>query len=115
MMRFDSRDTKPSHTLSGAAAMYLYQSIPSWSHDGKWIYFQSATARAATNWKNALGERVFRCPASGGDAAALCAESGFFPWESYDGKTLYFADQSEKSSIHMVSVQPAGTESVPRG
>jgi Tol biopolymer transport system component/DNA-binding winged helix-turn-helix (wHTH) protein len=92
-----------------------YMSIPSWSHDGKWLYFQSTTARAATNWKNELGERVFRCPASGGDAVALSAESGFVPLESHDGKTLYFAHPSEKSSIHMIPVQPAGMESVLRG
>ena len=85
-----------------------YMSVPRWSHDGKWLYFQSRTDPPAD-------DRIFRCPASGGDAIALSAESGFFPWESYDGETLYFADQLGKGSIHMVSLQPAGIVSVLRG
>jgi len=73
---------------------------PSWSHDGKWVYFQSK-------------ERIFRCPATGGDAILLSAERSYFPWESYDGKTLYFADQDDgPSSIKMVSLQTPGVASV---
>jgi Tol biopolymer transport system component/DNA-binding winged helix-turn-helix (wHTH) protein len=46
---------------------------PTWSHDGKWLYFV------------APGDRIFRCPTSGGDAEALSVESGSFPSEAYDG------------------------------
>jgi Tol biopolymer transport system component/DNA-binding winged helix-turn-helix (wHTH) protein len=83
-------------------------SIPSWSHDGKWLYFQSTAAHADV-------EKIFRCPATGGDAVALSAKSGSFAWESYDGETLYFANLGEKLSVHMVPPQPAGTESLLRG
>jgi Tol biopolymer transport system component/DNA-binding winged helix-turn-helix (wHTH) protein len=72
----------------------------SWSHDGKWIYFQSKG-------------KVFRCPATGGDAVLLSAKPGYFPWEAYDGKTLYLVDQpGGPSSIRMVSLQTPGVESV---
>jgi Tol biopolymer transport system component len=83
-----------------------YMSTPSWSHDGRWLYFQSTAAQTDV-------ERIFRCPASGGEAVALSAESSSFPWESYDGETLYFVDHL--GSIHMVSLQLAGTASVLRG
>jgi Tol biopolymer transport system component/DNA-binding winged helix-turn-helix (wHTH) protein len=83
-----------------------YMSTPSWSHDGRWLYFQSTAPHTDI-------ERIFRCPASGGEAVALSAESSSFPWESYDGETLYFADHL--GSIHMVFLQPAGTASVLRG
>ena len=75
----------------------------SWSHDGKWIYFQSKG-------------KIFRCPATGGDAVLLSAKPGYFPWEASDGKTLYFADQSDgPSSIRMVSLQTPEAESVVPG
>lgn len=71
-----------------------------WSHDGKWIYFQS-------------NGKVFRCPATGGDAVLLSAKPGYFPWEAYDGKTLYLVDQPfGPSSIRMMSLQTPGVESV---
>src|SRR5262249_14962301 len=76
--------------------------VPSWSHDGKWIYFQSS-------------DKIFRCPVSGGNAVAFSAKSGYFPWESYDGRTLYFADPPRKSTIRMVSLQTPGAESVLAG
>jgi Tol biopolymer transport system component/DNA-binding winged helix-turn-helix (wHTH) protein len=100
----DISERKPRRVVTNLP----YMSTPSWSHDGKWLYVQSAAAHPEV-------EKIFRCLATGGDAVALSAKSGFFPWESYDGETLYFADQDEKASIHMVSVQPAGTESVLRG
>jgi Tol biopolymer transport system component len=85
--------------------------VPSWSHDGKWIYFQS-------------NGKIFRCRAAGGDAVQLSTNSGattqkviepayLFPSESNDGKTLYFADQ--KPSIRMISLQTPGAESVLEG
>jgi len=76
--------------------------VPSWSHDGRWVYFQS-------------NDRVFRCPATGGDAVALSAKFGYFPWESYDGRTLYFADQPDRPSIRAASFQTPVAESVLRG
>ena len=78
--------------------------VASWSHDGKWIYFQGET-----------DERVYRCPAIGGQAVALSKASGLNPWESYDGKTLYFVDRLNTSSLRMVPLQTRGPESVVQG
>ena len=98
----DISERKPRRVVSSIPDM----STPSWSHDGRWFYVQSTAARRDV-------EGIFRCPAAGGDAVALSARSGYSPWESYDGKTLYFADPAEKNaSIHMVPVQRAGTDSV---
>jgi Tol biopolymer transport system component/DNA-binding winged helix-turn-helix (wHTH) protein len=60
---------------------------PSWSHDGKWIYFASEDP----------GSRgIYRCPASGGDAIAISKDShGLNPEESFDGRTVYFASYFE--------------------
>jgi len=35
---------------------------PTWSRDGKWIYFRSFET---------LGHKIYRCPATGGNAAPL--------------------------------------------
>jgi Tol biopolymer transport system component len=92
-----------------------YMSTPSWSHDGKWLYFRSRTNGTAD-------ERIFRCPVSGGDAVALSAAPSDQPWESADGKTLYFVNLGAKVmrsypvvSVHMASLHTPGTESVLRG
>jgi Tol biopolymer transport system component len=83
-------------------------STPSWSHDGKWLYFQARTA-------DAPHERIFRCPATGGDAVALSAEAGTFPWESYGGETVYFVNAGSGSTLDMVSLKPVGKELVLKG
>jgi Tol biopolymer transport system component/DNA-binding winged helix-turn-helix (wHTH) protein len=74
---------------------------PSWSRDGKWIYFVSHEAGR---------EGVYRCPASGGDATLLSKDTdGLNPRESFDGKTVYFASGQLLKKM-AVSAQP-GTES----
>jgi Tol biopolymer transport system component/DNA-binding winged helix-turn-helix (wHTH) protein len=83
-------------------------STPSWSHDDKWLYFQARTA-------DAPHERIFRCPATGGDAVALSNESGSYPWESYDGETVYFVNAGSVSTLDMVSLKPVGKELVLKG
>jgi Tol biopolymer transport system component/DNA-binding winged helix-turn-helix (wHTH) protein len=81
---------------------------PSWSHDGKWLYFMARTAHAPET-------KIFRWPASGGDAVALSAEAGSHAQESYDGETVYFTNIGNAPTIHMVSLKSIGAQSMLRG
>jgi Tol biopolymer transport system component len=79
---------------------------PSWSHDGKWIYFAS---------REPGREGIYRCPVSGGDATQLAKDlHPANPKESFDGKTLYFASDegNDIATLKKVALsgQP-GTES----
>jgi Tol biopolymer transport system component/DNA-binding winged helix-turn-helix (wHTH) protein len=78
---------------------------PSWSHDGKWIYFVGGSDDAA-------GERIYRVSPEGGKSEVLTSARGYWPLESPDGQTLYFAQNSATSfTLHMASLNPTGTES----
>ena len=55
--------------------------VPSWSRDGKWIYFGSnRTGRS----------EVWRAPAAGGAAEQVTTTGGECAFESWDGQTLYY-------------------------
>jgi Tol biopolymer transport system component/DNA-binding winged helix-turn-helix (wHTH) protein len=77
---------------------------PHWSRDGKWIYFRSQESGRTG---------LYRCPASGGDAVVLSKDTGGSgPQESFDGKTVYFANHTEKSTLKKVALQgQPGSES----
>jgi hypothetical protein len=55
--------------------------VPTWSRDGKWLYFGSR--RSGTR-------QVWRIPASGGDASQITNEGGIMGWESWDRTALYY-------------------------
>jgi Tol biopolymer transport system component len=57
-------------------------SVPSWSHDGKSIYFASDRTGRYEVWKLDLGS---------GKQEQITKDGGFAPLEAADGKTIYYA------------------------
>src|SRR5262249_49118910 len=55
---------------------------PSWSQDGKWVYFCSPRTGQPQVWK---------IPAGGGPAAQVTQHGGCVAFESLDGETLYYS------------------------
>jgi Tol biopolymer transport system component len=56
--------------------------LPSWSADGRWVYFASNRSGSWQVWKS---------PAEGGRAVPVTTEGGFQALESPDGQYLYFS------------------------
>ncbi len=55
--------------------------VPSWSRDGKSIYFSSMRTGSYQVWKHSL---------ENGSEKQVTQHGGFSPFESYDGRTLYY-------------------------
>jgi Tol biopolymer transport system component/DNA-binding winged helix-turn-helix (wHTH) protein len=83
-------------------------SVPSWSRDGKWIYF---IAGGGPN-----GARIYRAAPEGGDATPLSTTSGYGPVESFDGERVFFAiHNGKKALLESASLKPTGTETLVTG
>jgi Tol biopolymer transport system component len=81
-------------------------STPSWSHDGKWVYFIAGGSRG----------QIYRCPAEGGAALALSKGVRWGPQESFDGKAVYFASNIAGNTVlKRVSLEGRGIETVVEG
>jgi Tol biopolymer transport system component len=59
--------------------------IPSWSGDGRWIYFASTRAGVTPD--------IWRVSPHGGEAVRLTRNGGFEPRESPDGRYLFYLDR----------------------
>ena len=59
--------------------------VPSWSGDGRWIYFASTRAGASVD--------TWRIAPDGGQAIRLTHNGGFEPRESPDGRYLFYLDR----------------------
>ena len=68
-------------TARRLTAQSSQDAIPSWSHDGKWIYFWSDRAGTPQIWK---------MPKEGGAAVHVTRQGGFAALESPDGNFLYY-------------------------
>ena len=76
--------------------------VPSWSRDGRWIYFASTRTGRSEVWK---------VPAAGGQAVQITKRGGFAAFESQDGKTLYYAKGISLDGLWSVAVN--GGEEAP--
>ena len=70
--------------------------MPSWSKDGRWIYFCS----------NRSGEfQIWKAPAGGGVATRVTKNGGFEAVEAPDGKALYYSKinkyEAKSGSAHL--------------
>jgi Tol biopolymer transport system component/DNA-binding winged helix-turn-helix (wHTH) protein len=70
---------------------------PSWSRDGRWIYFTSLRGGMFQIWK---------APSEGGEAAQVTdGRNDTQPFESPDGRFLYFSRQHQRSELWRVPVE----------
>lgn len=70
----------PRVLVSGAAN----NSVPSWSHDGQYLYFSSDRGEGRF--------QVWRLVLKDGKQEQITKNGGFAPLESPDGKTIYYAE-----------------------
>jgi hypothetical protein len=73
--------------------------VPSWSRDGRWIYFSSKVTGANELW---------RVPSGGGKAQQITRRGGFESRESPDGKYLYYSKNGADGIWRMVLPPSAG-------
>ena len=69
---------------------------PSWSRDGRWIYFDSFRTGEQQVWK---------IPADGGEAIQVTWDGGYAPLESPDGKFIYYTKALFNTSVWRLPVQ----------
>ena len=60
--------------------------VPSWSNDGRWIYFSSTRAGATPD--------AWRISADGGEAQRITHNGGFEPRDSPDGQYLFYLERN---------------------
>jgi len=70
-------------------------SRPSWSKDGRWVYFGSN--------RNG-GSQVWKVPSQGGAAVQVTKEGGTEAFETFDGKSIYYA-KSDVPGIWQVAAE----------
>ena len=77
-------------------------SVPSWSHDGNWIYFRSEGGK--------LG--IYKVRRGGGDTALVTSTDGDGPIESEDGSWLYYSTGFKEVHARRVSLESGADEDV---
>lgn len=74
---------------------------PSWSRDGKWIYFASKRGGEAF--------QIWKMPITGGSPKQLTKHGGISPIESFDRRYLYYS-KYEKSGIWRLPLEDSSGE-----
>jgi Tol biopolymer transport system component len=77
--------------------------IPSWSHDGRWIYFTSDRSGRYEVWK---------MPRDGGEAVQVTRAGGYATFESPDGKFLYYTKFTPQGPVPLFRMPAGGGEEV---
>ncbi|NOT63054.1 MAG: DUF5050 domain-containing protein [Acidobacteria bacterium] len=78
--------------------------IPTWSHDGRWLYFCSNRSGKLEIWKRLV---------AGGEAIQLTQQGGMEAFDSPDGKTLYYLKGRGIAGLWRVNTDGTQEEPVP--
>jgi Tol biopolymer transport system component len=70
--------------------------LPTWSHDGRWIYFSSERTERTEIWK---------APATGGEPVRVTSSGGFEAFASPDGQYLYYTKGRETAGMWRMPVE----------
>ncbi len=74
--------------------------LPTWSRDGKWVYFTSERKDGKQIWK------TLAHPQAGiGQARQITRSGAFTGWESFDGKRFYYATTGAPACVAMVPAE----------
>ena len=76
--RADDISTKKFRELTNEPSAEM---VPSWSRDGRWIYFAS---------ERSGGWEIWKMPSAGGPAVQVTNQGGYAAFESLDGKFLSY-------------------------
>lgn len=80
------------------------EAVPSWSRDGKWIYYSSDQTGKWQLWKMPVDQK--------GGAVQVTQEGGFLARESLDGKWLYYSKREPWRGLWRKSVDGGKEELV---
>jgi eukaryotic-like serine/threonine-protein kinase len=92
-------ETRTLHHLTGAP---WSEAVPSFSRDGRSIYFACDRSGA---WQ------IWRMPATGGPAVQVTRQGGFAAFEAPDGRSLYYS-RDDRPGLWQVSVTGGAEERV---
>ena len=86
------------------------QTMPTWSRDGKWVYFSEAREGSAGAWLGGPGAEIWRVPATGGAAEQLTRTgTGFLAYETADGANLMYQPTYGDSPLLMMPLKGGGS------
>ena len=96
-------DVLTVRTAGGAPRRLTPGAVPTWSRDGRWIYFASDRTGK---------DQVWKMPPDGGDAIQITKDGGFGGFESHDGRFLYYAKGTDRPGIWRMPVNGGREEPV---
>lgn len=76
--------------------------VPSWSRDGRWIYYHSRA-----------DEQIWKIPASGGHPVPATRGGGFEAFESADGRYLVYSKSDESLGIWRLDLSTGQEQPIP--
>jgi eukaryotic-like serine/threonine-protein kinase len=76
--------------------------VPSWSRDGRWIYFHARPV-----------DQIWKVPASGDNAVPVTKEGGFEGFESADGRYLVYSKSDGRQGIWRLDLSTGREEPIP--
>jgi Tol biopolymer transport system component len=88
-----------THGVRGLVADPSEERVPTWSRDGRWVYFASKRSRSWQVWK---------VLAEGGAPVQVTKQGGFRPFESSDSRFVYYSKGGNVAGVWRVPSDGGG-------